>query len=645
MGQLQCFLVTLLLSLLCLPVLSSLCPWDLPSLQPWSDTETWGGSPPKDGDIVTVTKHILLDTWTARIKLLDIRDGGMVVFSPDVDVRLTVGIVRVIHNGSLLVGGPDCRYPGHAEIILTGKNGADVTMGELTKGIYVKEGGNLDIHGEEKLSWTKLESTLYPFSYGEYILRLSDEPYGWVAGDKLVIASTDYDMHQAEEVEVVGCEPCGKQREVCTCTVRGDIKYTHYGEYYKGMDMRGEVGLLTRNIKIQGEVDHENDTYGGHIKAYEGHKTYRIRGAELTKMGQQGIKGRYPIHFHMNKNVDAERTYAKENSIHHVFQRCITVHGTHGTMIENNVAYNTFGHCYFLEDGGEKNNTYHHNLGLITQTMVNKLTIPSDRFPATFWITSPLTTLIDNSAAGSDGVGIWFIFAENVTGPSATEGFFAPGEAFRTPITKFDKNTVHSSDTGFMFGSELLPDQDFSGAANLGGTRKCRPKSDPLDPDSAPATNFVTRLTAFKNREQSVWNDCDNTTFDALHSADTRLGITMVLDNTITNSLFIGESANLGEPNLVNLRNGTRVMWHRSHPSQFGGYFLGIHLYDGNPIVDGNAFDDFKDDELKYAGAIGFRKALAGVIPTVFLNSYFGFEDGTEGNYIKGFPHDFLGYG
>ena len=31
-----------------------------------------------------------------------------------------------------------------------------------TKGIYVDVGGNLDIHGQDKLSWTKLTETLTP---------------------------------------------------------------------------------------------------------------------------------------------------------------------------------------------------------------------------------------------------------------------------------------------------------------------------------------------------------------------------------------------------------------------------------------------------------------------------------------------------
>ena len=49
------------------------------------------------------------------------------------------------------------------EIELTGeRDGIDASFGYYTKGIYVDVGGNLDIHGQEKLSWTKLTETLTP---------------------------------------------------------------------------------------------------------------------------------------------------------------------------------------------------------------------------------------------------------------------------------------------------------------------------------------------------------------------------------------------------------------------------------------------------------------------------------------------------
>ena len=100
-----------------------------------------------------------------------------------------------MRNGSLIVGNPDCLYNPDTEIVLTGdrKEMPDTTFGYYVKGIYVGEGGNLDFHGQEKLSWTKLAETLTPVEgKSEYEIKLVDEPYGWVSGDKLVIASTDF---------------------------------------------------------------------------------------------------------------------------------------------------------------------------------------------------------------------------------------------------------------------------------------------------------------------------------------------------------------------------------------------------------------------------------------------------------------------
>ena len=613
------------------------CPWNLPGLQHWSESATWDGVPPSQGKSFSIDKPVLLDMETPPLGTVRIIHGGMIVFSPHHKVKLTADNIVIMNNGSMLIGTPECTFKGDAEIELTGDYAiADVSMGDYTKGIYAEVGGSLDIHGEKKLSWTKIGKTLTPHAADEeYVITLIVEPFGWKSGDKLVIASTDYDMYQAEEVEVVDCNPC-VPLHYCTCMVRGELKYTHYGEIYKGVDMRAEVGLLSRNIKVYGNMKDENDIYGGHIKAFEGFETFRIQGAELTKMGHKGVKGRYPIHWHMAKEIDPNKTYAMDNSIHHVFQRCITVHGTHGVRVVNNVAYNTFGHCYFLEDGGEKYNTFHHNLGLVTQVGP---TIPSDRLPATFWITSPLTIVTDNSAAGSDGIGIWYIFAGQVTGPSANESFFQDGESFRTQILTFETNTVHSNvDTGYMFGHELLPDQDFNG-----GTEKCDPRQNPLDPDSDQATNLVKSLTAFKNRKQNSWSDCRATTYDNYMSSDSNLGLTLAHNSDITNSIFIGESNNLGEPNMVRLRNKTVTMWHRSTPQEHGGGFIGIQLYDGNPYVHGNSFCDFYDDEWKIAGAIGFRKPHAGELPTLFKQNFFDFEDGVEGNYVKGMERHVFG--
>merc|ERR1711936_1545731 len=137
---------------------------------------------------------------------------------------------------------------------------------------------------------------------------------------------------------------------------------------------------------------------------------------------------------------------------------------------------------------------------------------------------------------------------------------------------------------------------------------------------------------------QSTWE------WTNLHSSDAYLGLTMAHNNWVMDSTFIGESGNWGEPNIVKLRNGTTVMWHRSTPDfkSMGGHhhshYIGLQLYDGAPHAEGTHFADFVDDDYKLAGAIGYRKPHAGMSPTIFLESSFDYEDEIGGNYALGRP-------
>ena len=44
----------------------------------------------------------------------------------------------------------------------------------------------------------------------------------------------------------------------------------HFGEITFGVDERGEVGMLTRNIKMQASEDAATSYFGGHIMAMVG---------------------------------------------------------------------------------------------------------------------------------------------------------------------------------------------------------------------------------------------------------------------------------------------------------------------------------------------------------------------------------------
>lgn len=54
-------------------------------------------------------------------------------------------------------------------------------------------------------------------------------------------------------------------------------------------------------------------------------------------MGQQTL-GHYPVHFHMNGDVDERGGYdpptsVSNVSIHHSFSRCVTIHSSNGLMV------------------------------------------------------------------------------------------------------------------------------------------------------------------------------------------------------------------------------------------------------------------------------------------------------------------------
>src|SRR5690606_10998419 len=142
------------------------------------------------------------------------------------------------------------------------------------------------------------------------------------------------------------------------------LEYMHFGEITFGVDERGEVGLLTRNIRIQASDDAEQSYFGGHIMAMSG-SSMRVSGVELSRMGQHLTLARYPMHWHLAGNATGQ--YIRNSAIHDSYSRCVTVHGTDNALIENNVTYNTVGHCFFVEDGIETGNAFVSNLAIQTK--------------------------------------------------------------------------------------------------------------------------------------------------------------------------------------------------------------------------------------------------------------------------------------
>ena len=554
----------------------------------WSDPDTWGGALPQHGQTVTVPagKTVVLDTSPPRLGGLQV--DGTLLFE---DRDLTLQSDWIMVHGRLQVGTELDPFLSRARIVLTGDDKTQNVMNMGAKVLGVM-GGTLEVHGERRAGWTRLAATAHK---GSSELTLAGTP-GWRAGDKIVVASTDYDPMQAEERTVTA---------VSGQTVRLDrpLAHTHWGTVQTfadtPVDERAEVALLSRNVTIQGEESTSTDGFGGQIMVMGG-GVARVEGAELTRMGQQNILRRYPIHYHMLGESGAS-SYLKDTSIHHTFNRCVTVHGTNRLTLTGNVCHDHLGHGYFFEDGAEVDNLVEGNLGLTTRRPPDgERLLPSDDSPATFWVTNPDNVLRDNVAAGSQGKGFWLAFPEHPTGlfakdhPSETAAIWPR----RTPLGGFSGNVAHSNGgDGLHVDGGPKPDGSTE-------TTFYYPREDPANTGSTPVVARFENFVGYKNRGEAVWLRGRNHRLTGATLADNAIGATFASEESfLTDSLVVGETMNPGNPPSWE----TKGLDGRSLPRSWEPDFpiRGFEFYDGRVGARGTTFVNFASNGQRRASGLG----------------------------------------
>ncbi|HZF45353.1 MAG TPA: G8 domain-containing protein, partial [Sphingomonadaceae bacterium] len=580
----------------------------------WSDPASWPeGKVPGEGDAVRIgrEREIILDVSPPALRSLTIE--GKLSFTDDRDLELKSEWV-LLAGGELEIGSEAKPHSRKATITLTDTvPGEDInTMGD--RGIMMMA-GTLNLHGDRTNSWTKLAKTAKAGSSQIEVLDAS----GWRKGDEIVLASTDFDSKQAERRTITAIKGNA-------ITLDKPLEYMHFGAITFGVDERGEVGLLTRNIRIQASDDAAKSYFGGHIMAMAGSKMY-VSGIELDRMGQHMHLARYPIHWHIIG--EGQGQYIRNSSIHDTYSRCVTVHGTNNLRIENNVTFNTVGHCFFLEDAVETGNQFVRNLGIQTKChptqpciptnlgpggttsgtagqRSKEVLIPSDNTASTFWITNPDNIYRDNVAAGSEQTGFWFALPEHPTG--AHEGKDGTEKIWprRTAMREFSGNTAHSNFDGFMFDRGPKPDGTFT----VGGSNYHFAFTDPNDPKSPPKGSVFENFTGYKNRHGAVWGRGELHLFKKLKVADNAIGFTHAASavgraaytSKVVDSLFVGETDNIGNP-----RTPQEIAYGRSMPNDIPDYPIrGYEYYDLRHDVENTTFVNFEPNDTRSAGALSY---------------------------------------
>ncbi|NJM37048.1 MAG: hypothetical protein HC845_03765 [Akkermansiaceae bacterium] len=466
----------------------------------WSNPATWGGTVPAAlsdieipaGKTVVVDQNIVVDSLVVRGTLrfarqdLVVQACSIIADGPTARVEIGSETSRFTNNLTITLTGGVCTSPTACTCTTTGHEMID---GNVIASI---NGGVVDIHGAETVSWTKLNATA---AAGSNTLTLA-QPVTWPVGAKILVAASSTDWNESETRTIQS-----RSSDGLTLTLNSPLTYQHIGVQQThtrtspartwNLDLRAEVGLLSRNVTIQGAADTEspgvNQGFGGHVMIMKGNSTLAgasgfipggrgyIEGAAFFRMGRKSTKGRYPLHFHM-LGEEGKGQYFRNNSVDRSFNRALVIHGTEFTRVEGNACYDHIGHGFMLEDGSERFNRIYSNLLALSRRPASlaEAVTPSDFTgnavqrvsPANYWLTNPNNIFENNVAAGTQGTGIWQLFPRYVVGQSASDPRFSNHDPSQEPLGSNTGNIAHSCRTGLDVSDGLTPDHDI--IPNLG---------------------------------------------------------------------------------------------------------------------------------------------------------------------------------
>ena len=211
-------------------------------------------------------------------------EEGKLIFADEGDMEIHAGLIT-LNGGEFRAGTEANPYQHKLTFVMYGNYFGKQTPIAGNKGIVCIE-CKFSMHGQVRTkTWTMLAATIGP---GDDSFTVEDS-IDWQPGEKIVVASTDFDHNQAEEREILSVNGT-------TVTVTEPFENTHFsGSENFGtetLEMKAEVGLLTRNIKMMGDETSIEDEYGSHlmmIGSSEDGMVAHVAYSEFTHCGQPKI--------------------------------------------------------------------------------------------------------------------------------------------------------------------------------------------------------------------------------------------------------------------------------------------------------------------------------------------------------------------
>ncbi|KAK4312053.1 hypothetical protein Pmani_016482 [Petrolisthes manimaculis] len=359
------------------------------NLYRWSDKETWkdvpvgsGGHPtdgqydlPVEGDRIIIPQGMWLLVDIATPSLERVYVYGTLEFEDTMDHVFNTTIIY-IQGGSMIAGLTDADpFTHNLNIVLRGSLDAndpdneDIPMPSGVPNVGWKAigaFGQLTLHGQlTGRTWMKLASTA---SAGQSQVTLTGPVDPSWQGKEVMITTTSKETHETE-IRVVNSVSGS------TLTLDSPLNFEHIAETHNlhsgqvEATLAGEVGLLTRNIVIEGNKypGFENKLGGRVIVSrltqdgldYEG--SAKLDGVEFRNMGQLGFDDtddpRFSLAFH--SLGETTTNYVKRCSFNVNFSPALGFFSTNSVPVEANIFYHSVG-SGVIDEGSD--NVYKDNL-------------------------------------------------------------------------------------------------------------------------------------------------------------------------------------------------------------------------------------------------------------------------------------------
>ena len=457
---------------------------------PWSAGSTWeGGVVPAAGSRVQVREgHAVVYDQRSDEAIRSIHVAGTLRFATDRDTRLDVGLIKIQAGDDATENGFDCDAhpartlagPQPALQVGTAEQPVEAGHHALIRLVVFDDmdrescpaiaccGGRMDFHGAAMArTWVKLGAVTNP---GDATVVLAEPVPGWREGDHILLTAATYRNRKPGDTLRPGERSIPAFTEERTVRSVDGPKLTldrPLAEVHSGDEaLRGEVANLSRNVVVESA----DPARGRGHTMYHRNSAGSIAYAEFRHLGKEGVKGRYPIHFHLVGQTMRGSSVVGA-SIWDSGNRWITIHGTNELVVRDCVGYRSVGHGFYLEDGTETLNVLDRNLAVQAfagQPLPDQSLAFDKNAGAGFWWANNLNTFTRNLAVECDRYGFRY---EATASPGSdlrrrvilSGGRTAEVDIRTLPFVRFEGNEAHAQLYGVNLGEGtegVGPDRD-----------------------------------------------------------------------------------------------------------------------------------------------------------------------------------------